>query len=539
MPNSTESLVSAFHDTVAAHPDRVALICPGVEGPDHTRTWSEIARDVRELAIALHREGVRPGDRIVQVSENRREWILVDLAVHLMRGVHVAIHPGLSGAQIAWQIRDCAARVVFLSGREQAAKLLAGGVALPDGLRCFAFDPVEDRQSNIASLAEFRAADPDGGNTALSADLEAAALAETKPDDLATILYTSGTTGEPKGVMLSHRNLVSNARGTLAAFPIKPTNCGSAFCRFRTFTPARAIYTPGCSAAAVGAGRKPRDNSRPTANRCSRHCSMACPIFSKRCAGMSNRSKKTSRGAAANRPAACRNCSAATCGFAAPAARHCRPRRPSFWQHGVPLVQGYGLTECSPVISVSHPDADRLGSVGRPIPGIEVRIAADGEILTRGPHVMLGYWRRPEETAEVIRDGWLHTGDLGRLDDASYLWITGRKKELIVTAGGQEHRAGGDRVAAGRRTAGGSSRRDRRRAKLFDGPDRARIRTHCGPKSSSERFPFSRPRRRWPIPTCEPFIASESTSDWPACRRTSKSAISLLLDRRFRSSTAS
>jgi len=108
-----------------------------------------------------------------------------------------------------------------------------------------------------------------------------------------------------------------------------------------------------------------------------------------------------------------------------------------YWQHRVRLVQGYGLTEASPVISVSVPTDDRRGSVGRPIPGIEVRVADDGEIETRGPHVTLGYWRRPDETAEIIRDGWLHTGDLGRLDDAGFLWITGRKKELIVTAAGK------------------------------------------------------------------------------------------------------
>jgi long-chain acyl-CoA synthetase len=108
-----------------------------------------------------------------------------------------------------------------------------------------------------------------------------------------------------------------------------------------------------------------------------------------------------------------------------------------YWQHGVRLVQGYGLTESSPVITAAHPDLDRMGSVGRPIPGVEVRIAADGEILTRGPHVMLGYWNRPTDAGEPIRDGWLHTGDLGRLDDASYLWITGRKKDLIVTAAGK------------------------------------------------------------------------------------------------------
>lgn len=107
MSDHSETLVSIFHNTVAAHPNRIALLLPGIEGPEQTKTWSEIAGDVRELAVALHHEGVRPGDRIVQVSENSYEWILVDLAAHLVRGVHVAVHSVLSGPQIAWQVRDC------------------------------------------------------------------------------------------------------------------------------------------------------------------------------------------------------------------------------------------------------------------------------------------------------------------------------------------------------------------------------------------------------------------------------------------------
>jgi long-chain acyl-CoA synthetase len=108
-----------------------------------------------------------------------------------------------------------------------------------------------------------------------------------------------------------------------------------------------------------------------------------------------------------------------------------------YWQHGVKLVQGYGLTESSPVITASTTEAHKIGTVGRPIPGVEVGIAADGEILTRGPHVMLGYWNRPDDTADAIRDGWLLTGDLGQLDSDGFLRITGRKKELIVTSGGK------------------------------------------------------------------------------------------------------
>jgi long-chain acyl-CoA synthetase len=456
MSTRPETLVPVFRDTVAAHADRVALISPGIDGPDHTTTWSEICRDVRQLAVALHHEGVRPGDRIVQVGENSYEWILLDLAVHLVRGVHVALHSVLSGEQIAWQIRDCGAQFVFLSDGKQRAKLGRDDPSMaPDPFLLMSRRGDSISHPYVYSTSDLRyskaLSDPKLVSTADA--LEAAALADTRPDDLATILYTSGTTGEPKGVMLSHANLISNARGMLSVFPYQPDELRLCWLPLsHIYARTCDLYTwiiGGTQLALAESREKILENCQslhPTLlngvpyffDKVRRHFESLPKATPKRAAhevggsssGAAHEVSGAADGLAELLGGKLRLCSSG--GAALPVAT-----AEFYWQHGIRLVQGYGLTESSPVITASHPDSDRMGSVGQPIPGVEVRIGADGEILTRGPHVMLGYWNRPADTADTIRDGWLHTGDLGRLDDASYLWITGRKKDLIVTAAGK------------------------------------------------------------------------------------------------------
>ncbi len=255
---------------------------------------------------------------------------------------------------------------------------------------------------------------------------------QRSPDDLATILYTSGTTGEPKGVMLSHRNLVSNAQATLAAFEHSPDDLRLSWLPLsHIFARTCDLYTwlASGSQLALAEGRdKVLANCRtlrPTMlngvpyfyDKVRRY------VIDEHKADMPGFLPELFGG----RMRVC--CSG---GAALP-----NETAEFFRQRGVKLVQGYGLTESSPVITISTETANKLGTVGRPISGVEVAIADDGEILTRGPHVMLGYWNRPDDTADAIRDGWLLTGDLGELDADGYLRITGRKKELIVTSGGK------------------------------------------------------------------------------------------------------
>ncbi len=182
----------------------------------HTLSWNQLSKEVRRLAGGLCRAGIKPGDRVVQVSENRYEWILLDLAIHLVRGVHVALHASLSGQQIAWQITDSGANIVVLSTAGQINKLAAQGIALPHGLHFYSYEHVEDEIGGQPVLP-FTELFAGIGKDTLDLIVREA-VEQTRPDDLATILYTSGTTGEAKGVMLSHANLTSNAAGCCAAF---------------------------------------------------------------------------------------------------------------------------------------------------------------------------------------------------------------------------------------------------------------------------------------------------------------------------------
>ena len=444
MDASRETLVAMFCAGARGRAS-AALYLPDGAGAFRALAWREVAHDARRAALVLHRLGVQPGDRVALVGENRYEWIIVDLAVHLVRGVNVAMHGALSGPQIAYQIADSGARLVIVSGGEQFAKLAAPGVRLPDDLKWITFDPLErgavepaaaGADSNarsvptLVSLLDESAHDPASAEHA--EQLESDALLATQPGDLATILYTSGTTGEPKGVMLSHRNLVSNALATLSVFDISPDDLRLAWLPFsHIFARTCDLYTwiaSGSQLALAESRERILANCRtlsPTAingvpyffDKVRRHVieqqKAAEPDFLAELFGGKMRFCNSGGAALANETAE------------------------FYWQRGVQLVQGYGLTESSPVITASTPDSHKMGSVGRPIPGVEVGIAEDGEIVTRGPHVMLGYWNRPDDTADAVRDGWLMTGDLGRLDCDGFLRITGRKKELIVTSGGK------------------------------------------------------------------------------------------------------
>ncbi|HEV3417075.1 MAG TPA: AMP-dependent synthetase/ligase, partial [Pirellulales bacterium] len=439
MYDTRETLVAMFCSRVRRQAHRTALHLPAGEGKFRTLSWHELAQDVRRTALVLRRLGVRPGDRVVQVSENRYEWIVVDLAVHLARGVHVAVHAALSGPQIGYQIIDSGARVAIVSGAEQLAKLAQQEIGLPDGLQWITFDPIEQQHEQslggrqppmLVKLLDELAGDQASSEQA--EQLESDSHRETQPNDLATILYTSGTTGEPKGVMLSHRNLASNAVATLAAFDYSPDDLRLSWLPLsHIFSRTCDLYTWIASGSQLALAES-RDKILANCHSLRPTMLNGVPYFFDKVRRYVIGEQKANEPGwlAALFGGRMRLCCSG--GAALP-----NETAEFFWQRGVPLLQGYGLTESSPVITISTATAHKLGTVGRPISGVEVGIAEDGEILTRGPHVMLGYWNRPDDTADAIRDGWLLTGDRGQLDCDGYLKITGRKKELIVTAGGK------------------------------------------------------------------------------------------------------
>jgi long-chain acyl-CoA synthetase len=258
----------------------------------------------------------------------------------------------------------------------------------------------------------------------------------TLPARLATILYTSGTTGEPKGVMLSHRNLVSNARAALAMFSYQPGDVRL------NFLPLSHIFARTCDlytwlAADSDVALALSESRETVIANCQEvhptHLSAVPYFYDRVYCGLRD-------AGVAEKPGAAAGLLGGRVRMLASGGAPLRPQLFDFFQsQGLDICEGYGLTESSPVITINPPGAARRGSTGRAIPDVEIQIAGDGEVLTRGPHVMQGYWQNEAATREMIDDdGWLHTGDLGRLDDDGYLYITGRKKEIIVLSTGKK-----------------------------------------------------------------------------------------------------
>jgi len=423
-----DTIAAMFHRRVAADGDKPALhIKQGDQWVSFT--WNQISADARRLAAALVKLGVKPGDRVIQVSENRREWILLDLAIHIARGIHVAVHCTLTGPQIAYQIVNSGAKLVVVSGPEQAQKLVGLAEQLPTDVQYFSFDPCSEKVFGqpIGQLSDVVAQ----VDEAAGKQLEEVALKEAQPTDLATILYTSGTTGEPKGVMLTHRNLTSNCHAIMHAFTVEPGDVRLSWLPLSHIFARTSDYYLWIASGGELALAQSRDTLLADCAAIKPHYLNGVPYFFDKVfrtlveKGLADKPGVLA-GMLGGRMKMC-------CAGGAALPDHVAE---FFNKSGIVLVQGYGLTESSPVISTGTREEHRIGTVGKAIPGVEVKIADDGEILTRGPHVMVGYWNLPESTAETIRDGWLHTGDLGAIEDG-FLRITGRKKELIVTAGGK------------------------------------------------------------------------------------------------------
>jgi long-chain acyl-CoA synthetase len=424
------SIPAFFAATVAWRGDEPAL--GSIRGGQlRWWTWREVADDAARLAASIRGKGIQPGERVAQVSENRYEWIIADLAIHLAGAVHVPIHMTLAGEQMAEQIADCGARLVFVSTRELLAKF---GDRLDSKVLVFVHDEQArdraDAQLRPAARVPRPAEAPDG-----SADHAAhgARSRTSAPDELATILYTSGTTGRPRGVMLSQRNLAANAVAMVEAY-------GDSHAATRlNVLPLSHIYARTCdlytwvysgSRLVLGENRDAigRDFqlARPTAL-------SAVPHLYRRIMEKLQADRPADE-AVALRAYFGGRMKRLNCGGAAVA-----PDVEAWYaDHGLPLLPGYGMTEASPVVAVSNLQCRRAGTVGRPLANVEVRLADDGEVLVRGPNVMLGYWQDDAATAEAIRDGWLHTGDLGAIDAGGFLAIRGRKKELIVLATGKK-----------------------------------------------------------------------------------------------------
>jgi long-chain acyl-CoA synthetase len=418
-------MIEMFLANARDEPDRVVLNYK-LEEEWQELGWGVIARDASRYAVVLREKGVQAGDRVILVSENRYEWILVDLAIQLLGAIHVPVHAPLTGHQIAYQVNDSAAVMAVVSGHEQASKL--DNVELSDQLVLMSFDTVSTDRT-YGDLPGTAADVPDEVGDAIMQERVDNPLETTS---VATILYTSGTTGEPKGVMLSHHNLVCNTLSSMENFDASGDDI------HLNFLPLSHIFARTCDYYAwiATSNRLVLAQSRDTIIE---DCHAMKPtqmngvpyFFDKLHRVLKEQGREDEPGSL--RDLLGGNMVRCNSGGAA-LAEHVYD---FFTGQGLHLLQGYGLTETSPVISMSNEQNSRRGASGRPLRDVEVAITEEGEIITRGPHVMIGYYKNEEATAEAIRDDWFYTGDLGHLDEDNFVYITGRKKELIVTAGGK------------------------------------------------------------------------------------------------------
>jgi long-chain acyl-CoA synthetase len=400
----------------------------------HDVSWSEYRVQADRAAAGLIGLGIQAGDRVGILAENCADWLIADIAILSTGAADVPLHAPLVPDQVAYQLRHSGARGVIVSNQAQADKVAAVRGELPRLEWLASFAPVR-----VDEGIELRTLTWDGLKQAgWAAGAEGADALRRREEtlthaDLATIIYTSGTTGMPKGVMLTHGNLLSNAASVLETAGLRGEDI------LLSWLPFSHIYarTVDHYLLILGEGTICLAESVDTlvTNLAETHPSWmtAVPRFYEkiwssvehldpqaRATGLraifGPRMRQLSSGGAPLPVQICEGINAA----------------------GIPLLEGYGLTESSPTISFNTHEARRCGTVGRALHGVEVSIADDGEVLTRGPHVMTGYWNDPEATrAAIDSDGWLHTGDVGTLDADGFLSITDRKKDLIITSGGK------------------------------------------------------------------------------------------------------
>jgi long-chain acyl-CoA synthetase len=419
----------------------------------------EVLARVMAIAATLRDRGLAPGDRVALMSPNRVDWILANLGILFAGGVSVPIYATQALDQVRYIIADSGARALFVDSLKVAERLRAASITLDP----IVFDvPAGERDSLAAVIAHGRRLH--------------AALPAIAADDLAVLIYTSGTTGTPKGVMLSHGNVASNAHAAfdLIADVIRPNDPVLSVLPFAHIYENTNVFGYLLRGAAVYVNRKIERllddlrSVRPVI------VFVVPRIFERTYAGIIAKSRAAgglkaklvpwalfvgrtyqraqlegtprmpllrlqfalAHALVLSKLRAQLGCDRLRYFVSGSAALHLDIAL-SFEAAGMPIMEGYGLTECSPIVTANRPGESRPGTVGRPIPGVEVRLAGDGEILVRGPNVMQGYYHLPADTAETISDGWLATGDVGTLDADGYLRIVDRKKEIFKTSGGK------------------------------------------------------------------------------------------------------
>ncbi|HKP48039.1 MAG TPA: long-chain fatty acid--CoA ligase [Pyrinomonadaceae bacterium] len=433
---------------------------------------ADLLQRARAIAAGLRSLGMKPGDRVALLSESRAEWTLTDAGCIFAGAIDVPIYPTLTPPQVQYILKDSGARVLVLAHETKLEELGSALSACPQIEHIIVFEKRHDSKAKTISLLELEKLGQEfsSSNSEVLRDTEM----QITPDDLATIIYTSGTTGEPKGVMLTHRNLISNLIDSSGYFEFSATDSALSVLPLSHIFEREAMYMYLYRGMAVYFAES-LDTIGPNLREVHPTILVGVPrIFEKIYARIRQRAAEKGRASVAllnwavdiaktyarlliakdHIPASLRlQHQIATSlmfskwklalggsirllvsgGAALP-----EDLALIYIGAGIPIIQGYGLTETSPVITASSVEENRVGTVGKPIPNVEVRIATDGEIETRGPNVMRGYYNKPDQTRAVFtEDGWFKTGDIGTIDADGFLRITDRKKELFKTSGGK------------------------------------------------------------------------------------------------------
>jgi long-chain acyl-CoA synthetase len=465
--DSWHSLPAMFFDQAARRGERPFLWAKR-ESRYRPTSWAAAARMVRQLADGLGTLGIARGERVALVAENRPEWVIADLAIMSAGAITVPAYVTNRVEDDRHVFADSGVRAVIVSRSALSARVLAAANQVETVQWVIAIEPVTGQASNVDVLSW----DEVVARGAAAEDATAARVAEFEPDDIACLIYTSGTGGTPKGVMISHRNILTNCRGAyrvlqtlglgeevfLSFLPLSHAYEHTAGMLFPISIGAQIYFAEGADTLAanllearptimtavprlyetlhrrilLGVGRKNR-----TAQRLFER---ALAIGQKRARLEGLRLGEILADPVLDRlvRAGLRRRFGGRLKAMVSGGAPLNPEIGNFFLGlGVTLLQGYGQTEAGPVISCNLPTRIRIDTVGPPLDGVQVRIAEDGEILVAGDNVMRGYWNDPETTARAVAGGWLHTGDVGEIDDDGYLRVTDRKRDFIKNSAGE------------------------------------------------------------------------------------------------------
>ena len=441
-----------------------------------SHSWAEFLDAARAIGMGLVALGLRRGEVVSILSEDNKEWVYADLGIQCVGGITNGIYPTDSAGQVAYLLQDSGSRYLFLENDEQLDKFLEIRDEVRGVRKCIVLDReglhdfADGQVLFLDSLLDLGRRAHDDDPERFEREVEASGAGDT-----AMLIYTSGTTGPPKGVMLSHANVIASTLSVQRTLPAREDDeqlCFLPLCH--VLERMVSVFAPIAGRSIVNFAESVEtvfDNLQEVSPAYFTAVPRVWEKIHSRICMLAEEATPLGR-LAFRRAVACglERADRLTGGRSVPFGLRMRfrfwdwlvlsnlrrmigldrarfvatgaaPIAPDlvrwYWAIGVPMLEGYGQTESSGVLSINTPARNRIGSVGATVPDAEMKIAPDGEILARGPLVFQGYWNDSDGTALTVRDGWLHTGDLGRVDDDGFYWISGRMKDIIITAGGK------------------------------------------------------------------------------------------------------